>query len=104
MSEKMTETSIKTDMARIQTETDRSEGATMALHRIEIEMDRARASEAEQAKALQEKDATIKALADALELAIKTNVHAMCPFCRAEREFHESGCAALAALRLAGRI
>lgn len=50
---RMSEESIRTDMARVQVEADRSEGATMALIRLEEELDRARRMEDVLADALE---------------------------------------------------
>lgn len=92
---RMTENSICADMARVQVETDKSKGATMALHRIETELDRARAAEMQQAT-------TIKALADALEAR---GLHAEgCPRIRIDQFYSECTCGLGAALRLAGRL
>lgn len=65
MANRMLETGVEYNMGLVQAVTDMSYTATMGLKRLEEELDRARAAETEALKREAEKDARIKALADA---------------------------------------
>lgn len=110
---RMTETEIKRALADVQTTTDKSALATQGLVDIESELDRARSEEAQFPKENAEKDAQIKALADALwdaraygdteQTACWCSIPSSASFCR--KVDRNPGCVAkVAALRLAGRL